>query len=72
MALDEVQTMKRGKLALVGSGMATFALFASSPVRAADVNIGMPTGAQVGGAVDSATGVADAANGASKQAWRKR
>lgn len=63
--------MKRGTLTLVGGGMAIFTLLASSSVRAGDVSIGAPTGAQVGGAVDSATGAVDAAKGTSKQSVEK-
>jgi hypothetical protein len=63
--------MKHRKLPLAGSGMAIFVLLASPSVRAADVNIGAPTGAQVGGTVDSAAGAVDAAKGTSKESVEK-
>jgi len=65
--------MKHGNHFLLGSSMAMFLLLASSSAGAADLP-GMPagSGAQVGGAVDSAAGAAsDASNATSKDNMKK-
>jgi hypothetical protein len=65
--------MRANKLTVVGSGIAVLFLFAYSPVaRAGEVTAPTGTGAQIGGAVDSAAGAAtDAAHGTSKENMKK-
>jgi hypothetical protein len=58
--------------ATVGSGLAfVFVLASSQLAGAADLSVPAGTGAQVGGAVDSAAGAADAANGTSQESMKK-
>ena len=65
--------MNTGTLATFGSGLALVVVLVSSPAaRAADLTMPAGTGAQVGGAVDSAAGAAaDPANATSKENVKK-